>query len=46
MHSMKTFKHTETGHTIVETNPNHYSIYLRMGYEEVPEKPKRKKVNK
>ena len=41
---MKTFKHIETGHTITESNPNHYSIYERMGYEEV--KPKRKKVNK
>ena len=48
---MKIFKHNETGHIIEETNPNHYSIYSRFGYEEVIEKPvtktkKAKKVNK
>ena len=48
---MKIFKHNETGHIIEETNPNHYSIYARFGYEEVKEKPvektkKTKKVNK
>ena len=48
---MKIFKHLETGHLITETNPNHYSIYARFGYEEVIEKPvtktkKTKKVNK
>ena len=44
---MKIFKHSETGHIIVENNPNHYSIYLRMGYEEVKEEKtkKKKKVN-
>ena len=48
---MKIFKHLETGHIIAETNPNHYSIYGRFGYEEVKEKPvektkKTKKSNK
>ena len=48
---MKIFKHLETGHIITETNPNHYSIYARFGYEEVKEKPaektkKTKKSNK
>ena len=51
LHNMKIFKHIETGHLITETNPNHYSIYARFGYEEVKEKPvtktkKTKKVNK
>ena len=41
---MKIFKHIETGHIIQENNPNHYSFYERMGYEEVKEeKPKKKK---
>lgn len=31
---MKIYKHIETGHIVVETNPNHYSIFERMGYKE------------
>lgn len=34
----KKFKHPKTGIVIEESNPNHYSIHLREGYEEFEDK--------
>lgn len=43
---MKIFKHIETGHIAVETNPNHYSIFERMGYKEIVDEVKEVKTVK